>query len=109
MLLKNIELLDNNNLFSLGDRVLWDRKHLHKKCGVPQFATNLKATMQAEEPQTILEPTGLIPCKYRGYKPFQQTIDRSTFFADNRFGGNYRTIHAGSENNNMEIKSMQRL
>ena len=59
--------------------------------------------MQAEEPQAILEPTELSPNKYRGYKPFQQTVDRSTFFADNRFRGNYRTIHTGSENNNMEI------
>ena len=63
---KNLELLDHNNLFSLGDKVLWDRKHLHKKYGVPQFASNLKATMQAEEPQTILEPTELSPYKYRG-------------------------------------------
>ena len=64
--------------------------------------------MQAEEPQTILEPTELSPYKYRGYKPFQQTVDRSTFFADNRFIGNYRPIHTGSENNNVEIKSMLR-
>ena len=39
--------------------------------------------MQAEEPQTILEPTELSPYKYGGYKPLQQTVDLSTFFADN--------------------------
>ena len=76
---QNIELLDHNNLFSLGDKVLWDRKHLHKKYGFPQFAANLKVPMQAEEPRTFLEPTELSPYKYGGYKPFQQTVDRSTF------------------------------
>ena len=90
---KNIELLDHNNFFSLGDKVLWNRKHLHKKYEVPQFAANLKATMQAEESQTISEPTELSPYKDRGYKPFQQTVDRSTFFAENRSRGNYKTIH----------------
>ena len=39
----NLELLDNQNIFEIGDKALYDTKHLHKQTGLAQFISNISS------------------------------------------------------------------
>ena len=44
----NLELLDNQNIFEIGDKALYDAKHLHKKTGLPKFISNISSVLGRE-------------------------------------------------------------
>ena len=118
----NLELLDNQNIFEIGDKALYDTKHLHKQTGLPQFISNISSVLGREN--AWIKTKGHRQTYYHNNRTYSQSrspvkshpvSDRSIFFSDNGRGRGrntqtvYNTIQdkqITAQNQNEEIQEL---
>ena len=100
----NLELLDNQNIFEIGDKALYDTKHLHKQTGLPQFISNISSVLGRENAWIKTKGHGQVYSHdNRTYSQSRRSpvkkhnvSDRSTFFSENGRGRrrNTQTVYS---------------
>ena len=111
----NLELLDNQSIFEIGGKALYDTKHLHKQTGLPQFISNISAVLGREN--AWIKTKGHRHTHSHDNRNYSQSRrspvkshpvpDRSTFFSVNGRGRGRNTFQDNQiTTQNEEIKKL---